>query len=224
MKVLIKDKIVESFKFPLTEALSFSILVWTIWGFAEAFYLQKISPMFAQDSIRLSPYIFVASFFLYLVIAAVVAILTYGLLRWVLFTMDKHDDPTFRSATLAGILAIFFLAVVYHGTQSYFSTVTLTRGFRTGILAIAFALIAILTFFFYRITSRIGFRLKRSGTLMFSLLVISIVLSFVHFPMFTSDPDNQQTLDLRTSIQKLMAYQYLSPSPQENISPAELLR
>ncbi len=224
MKVLIKDKIVDSFKFPLTEALSFSILVWTIWGFGEAFYWQTLSPMFAQNSVRLSPYIFVASFFLYLVIAAVVAVLTYGLLRWVLFTMDKHDDPTFRSATLAGILGIFFLAVVYHCTQSYFSNVTLTPAFRTGILAIAFAFVAIITFFFYRITSGIGFRLKRSGTLMFSILVISLVLSFVHFPMFSSDPDNQKTLDLRTSIQKLMAYQYLSPSPQESINPAESSR
>jgi hypothetical protein len=112
MKVLIKDKIVESFKFPLTEALSFSILVWTIWGLVEAFYWQKLSPMLDKDSARLSPYIFIASFFLYLLIAAIVAVLTYGLVKWVLFTMGNDDDRTFRSATLAGILGIFFLALV----------------------------------------------------------------------------------------------------------------
>jgi hypothetical protein len=215
MKVLIKDKIVESFQFPLTEALSFSILVWTIWGFAEAFYWQKLSPMFVKDSVRLSPYIFIVSFFLYLIIAAVVAVLTYGLVKWVLFTMGKDDEPTFRSATLAGILGIFFLAVLYHAAKLYFSTGTFSGGLRLGVLGVTFAFIILMTIVFYRITSRIGFRLRRSGTLMFSILSISVVLSFVNFPMFTSDPDNQKTLDLRTSIQKLMAYQYLSPRAQE---------
>ena len=72
MKVLIKDKIVESYHFPLSEALSFSILVWTTWGLAEAFYWNKIYPFFDDDIVRLSAHIYIASFFLYLLIAAIV--------------------------------------------------------------------------------------------------------------------------------------------------------
>ncbi|HSE40246.1 MAG TPA: hypothetical protein VLH08_05725, partial [Acidobacteriota bacterium] len=198
MKVLIKDKIVESFKFPLTEALSFSILVWTIWGLVEAFYWQKLSPMFDKDSARLSPYIFIASFFLYLLIAAIVAVLTYALVKWVLFTMGSDDDQTFRSATLAGILGIFFLAVLYHAARLYIGDVEISRGTRWVMIGSTIVLILLITSIFYRITSRIGFRLRRSGTLMFSVLAISIVLSFVHFPMYTSDAENQKTYDLRT--------------------------
>jgi hypothetical protein len=210
MKVLVKDKIIESFKFPLTEALSFSILVWTIWGLAEAFYWQKLSPMFEKDSVRLSPYIFIASFFMYLAIAAVVAVLTFGIVRWVLFTMGKDDDQTFRSATLAGILGIFFLAVIYHCTKTYFSNLNFSQGLKWAIIGFSLALITFISVLFYRITSRLGFRIRRSGTLMFSVLVLSAVLSFVHFP---SDEDRNE--DLRSSIRKLMAHRYLSPGSQQ---------
>jgi hypothetical protein len=71
----------------------------------------------------------------------------------------------------------------------------------------------LLTYALYHTAGRVGFRLRRSGTMMFSILVISILLSFVRFPMFSHDQEN--TLDLRESIKKLMAYQYLSPERAE---------
>ena len=213
MKVLIKDKIVESYHFPLTEALSFSILVWTTWGLAESFYWNKISPFFDNDIVRLSPHIYIASFFLYLLIAAIVAILTYGLVRWVSFTMGQQEDQAFRSATLAGILGIFFLAIMYHASQSYLSGTDFSRTMRYGITVFIIFFTALLTYALYHTAARVGFRLRRSGTMMFSILVISILLSFVRFPMFSHDQEN--TLDLRESIKKLMAYQYLSPENAE---------
>ncbi|MCI0615666.1 hypothetical protein L0244_21980 [bacterium] len=213
MKVLVKDKIVESYHFPLTEALSFSILVWTTWGLAEAFYWNKISPFFDNDIVRLSPHIFIASFFLYLLIAAIVAILTYGIVRWVSFTMGQQEDQAFRSATLAGILGTFFLAIMYHASQSYLSGTDFSRTWRYGITVFIILFTAFLTYVLYRTAARVGFRLRRSGTMMFSILVISILLSFVRFPMFSHDQEN--TLDLRESIKKLMAYQYLSPEHAE---------
>jgi hypothetical protein len=210
MKVLVKDKIIESFKFPLTEALSFSILVWTIWGLVEAFYWQKLSPMFDKDSIRLSPYIFIASFLMYLAIAAIVAVLTYGIVKWVLFTMGRDDDQTFRSATLAAILGIFFLAVLYHVAKTYFSDLAFSQGMKWAIIGSTFALITFVSVMFFRITSRLGFRVRRSGTLMFSVLVLSAILSFAHFPS-----DEEKNEDLRSSIRKLMAHRYLSPGSQQ---------
>lgn len=212
MKVLVKDKIVESYHFPLSEALTFSILVWTTWGLAEAFYWGKIYPFFDNDMERLSPHIYIASFFLYLVIAAIVAILVYGIVRWVSFTMGQQEDQAFRSATLAGILGIFFLAVMYHASQRYLSGTDYSRTLRYGITVFIILFTALLTYVLYRATSRIGFRVRRSGTMMFSILVISLLLSFVRFPMFSHDQEN--TLDLRESIKKLMAYQYLSPSAE----------
>lgn len=213
MKVLIKDKIVESYHFPLTEALSFSILVWTTWGLAEAFYWNKIYPFFDNDMVRLSPHIYIASFFLYLLIAAIVAILTYGIVRWVSFTMGQQEDQVFRSATLAGILGIFFLAIMYHASQRYLLGTDFSRTWRYGITVFIILFTALLTYLLYHTASRLGFRLRRSGTMMFSILVISILLSFVRFPMFSHDQEN--TLDLRESIKKLMAYQYLSPERSE---------
>lgn len=213
MKVLVKDKIVESYHFPLAEALSFSILVWTMWGLAEAFYWNKLYPVFDKDMPRLSPQIFIAAFFLYLVIAAIVAVLTYGIIRWVLFTMGQEEDQVFRSATLAGILGIFFLAIMYYTSQRYLSGSDLSRSLRYGITVFIIVFTAFLTYLLYHTASRIGFRLRRSGTMMFSILVISILLSFVRFPMFSHEQEN--TMDLRESIKKLMAYQYLSPENAE---------
>jgi cytochrome bd-type quinol oxidase subunit 2 len=213
MKVLVKDKIIESYHFPLTEALSFSILVWTTWGLAEAFYWNKIYPFFDNDMVRLSPHIYIASFFLYLLIAAIVAILVYGIVRWVSFTMGQQEDQAFRSATLAGILGIFFLAIMYHASQHYLSGTDFSRTWRYGITVFIILFTALLTYLLYHTASRLGFRLRRSGTMMLSILVISILLSFVRFPMFSHDQEN--TLDLRESIKKLMAYQYLSPERSE---------
>lgn len=215
MKVLVKDKIVESFYFPLTEALSFSILVWTMWGFAEAFYWQKLYPFLDKDAELLSPYIYIASFLLYLVIASVVAVLVYGLIKWILFTMGQDQDQFFRSATLAGILGIFFLAVMYHSSQRYLSGTELSHTWRYGITTFIVAFTILLMYLLYHTASRIGFRLRRSGTMMFSILVISVLLAFIRFPMFSQDQEKPATLDLRTSIQRLMAYQYLSPRQGE---------
>jgi hypothetical protein len=211
MKVLVKDKIVESYHFPLTEALTFSILVWTTWGLAESFYWGKIYPFF-DDTLRLSPHIYIASFFLYLVIAAIVAILVYGLVRWVSFTMGQQEDQLFRSATLAGILGIFFLAVMYYASKRYLQGTDLSRTWRYGITVGIILFTALITYALYHTASRIGFRVRRSGTMMFSILVISLLLSFVRFPMFSHEQENN--IDLRESIKKLMAYQYLSPSAE----------
>jgi hypothetical protein len=213
MKVLVKDKIVESYHFPLAEALSFSILVWTTWGLAEAFYWNKLYPIFDKDMLRLDPQIYIASFFLYLVIAVIVAVLVYGIIRWVVFTMGQVEDQRFRSATLAGILGIFFLAVMYHASQSYFLGNDFSRTWRYGITVFIILFTALVTYLLYHTASRVGFRLRRSGTMMFSILVLSILLSFVRFPMFTKEQEN--TLELRESIKKLMAYQYLSPESSE---------
>jgi hypothetical protein len=212
MKVLLKDKIVESYHFPLTEALTFSILVWTTWGLAESFYWGKIYPFFDNDMVRLSPHIYITSFFLYLLIAAIVAILVYGLVRWVSFTMGQQEDQLFRSATLAGILGIFFLAVMYYASKRYLTGIEQLRTWRYGITVFIILFTALLTYILYRTASRVGFRLRRSGTMMFTILVISLLLSFVRFPMFSHD--QEKTLDLRESIKRLMAYQYLSPSAE----------
>ena len=112
MKVLHKDKIVETYRFPFTEALSFSILLWTIWGFAEAFFWQKVVPFFDPAAARLHHFIYIPAFLLYTGIATITASLMYGLAKWILFTLDRHETPQFRSATLCMILGLFFLASI----------------------------------------------------------------------------------------------------------------
>src|SRR5215204_5704408 len=112
MKVLHKDKIVETYRFPFSEALSFSILLWSIWGFAESLFWQKIVPYFDPATVRVHHLIYIAAFLLYLGIATITASLTYGLSKWFLFTLDRHETPKFRSTTLCLILGIFFACAI----------------------------------------------------------------------------------------------------------------
>jgi hypothetical protein len=215
MKVLFKDKIVETFKFPLAEAMTFSILVWTMWGLAESFYWQRIVPFIDKDAMRLSPFLYIASFFIYLTIAAIVAVLMYSIVRWILFTMDRQESPTFRSATLTAILGVFFLAIGYYSFTVYLLRSSLPRIQQYGIMTFFVLFAIVIMALVYRSASNLEFRIRRSGTAMLSILIVSIILSFVSFPLFSDMEATKPApavLDLKSSIRKLMAYQYLSPA------------
>jgi hypothetical protein len=211
MKVLTKDKIVESFKFPISEALTFSILLWTVWGLIEAFYWQKIAEFFSPGLPHIHSYIYLASFLLYLLIASVVGIASYLIVKLAM-SLGKHYEPYhFRGITLTLILTAFSFIVLGHYLPDYVWDSSFPKTVRysiTGVL-LFFTILLILLFFFW--ASRADFRLKRSGTLMLSVLIISVLLSFVHFPLFAGNSgDKKSSFPLRFS--EIDGIQYLTAS------------
>ena len=198
MKILTKDKIIEEYQFSLTEALIFAILVWTSWGLAESFYLQKVVPMLDPSNPALHPMIFVEAFLLYVVIAAAMALLLYCAVRLILQFLPGFNPHRFRGMTLTLILLSFLLLSVRH--------YILAR--RYGMIAVAVALILSGLFYFW--ASGLGFRIRRSGTMMLSILVISVLLAVVHFPLFSAETTTYLD-DPYSGARQLMGYHYLKP-------------
>ncbi|MCI0415180.1 transglutaminaseTgpA domain-containing protein [bacterium] len=200
MKILTKNKIVEAFHFPFTEALIFSILVWSAWGLAEAFYWDRISPMLDSNVPRADSFIYMHAFFIYVAIAAFLAPLIYVGMRILLAAFDLHNSRTFRAATLCVILGMFLIAALFHYLNSSYLVI---------LLGIAFSFF--LLFLLYRWASGDDFRIRRSGTMMLSIFVISVVLSFVPFPIFSSESNPKQQKQAQPGYRRLMAYHYLLP-------------
>lgn len=215
MKVLYKDKIVETYQFPFAEALSFSIIVWTIWGLLESFYWHRLAPFLNLTNERLHPLIYIVAFLLYLTFALVVAAFAYSMVKWSLFTLEHQETSLFRAITLSVILAILLLMVVVFLVQRNLLAFANSRPAQYGLLAAIVVISALAIYLLFTRASDEGFRIRRSGTMMFSVLVLSLVLAFVPFPLFASAPENpnttvrEQKLDLTSSMKKLMAYYYI---------------
>ncbi len=184
MKILTRNKIVEAFHFPFTEALVFSILLWTSWGLAEAFYWDRLSGILHGDDQHLGSYIYLQAFFIYVGVAAFLATLLYVGMRIVLAIFHLHNTRTFRAYTLCSMLATFFIATLFHCSRIILQQnhTANTRYVVLGVMVVfAIGLIVLL----YRWAMGEDFRIRRSGTMMLSILVISVVLSFVPFPIFS---------------------------------------
>ena len=211
MKILTKNKIIEAFHFPFTEALIFSILVWTGWGLAEAFYWNRISVLLDSKVTRADPFIYLHAFFIYVAVAAFLAALTYVGMRIILAVFHLHNTRTFRAATLCAILGLFLTAALFY----YFTRIawqsSLSESANYALLAVLIAFCIVVLFFVYRRASGEDFRIRRSGTMMLSIFVISVVLSFVPFPIFSSESDSKQPQQAEPGYRKLMAYHYLIP-------------
>lgn len=223
MKVLYKDKIVETYQFPFTEALSFSIIIWTIWGLLESFYGHRFAPFLNLTNERLHPLIYIVAFLLYLTFALVVAAFAYSMVKWSLFTLEYQETARFRAITLSLILGIFLLMVVVFLVQRNLLAFANSRPAQYGLLAAIGVISALAIYLLYTRASDEAFRIRRSGTMMFSVVVLSLILSFVPFPLFASGPENpnttvvEQKLDLTSSMKKLMAYHYIEAlTPQRN--------
>jgi hypothetical protein len=226
MKVLTRDKIVESFKFPISEALTFSILLWTIWGFVEAFYWQKLAEFFFPGAIHIQSYIYIASFLLYLLIASVIGIASFLIVKLAMALARHYEPYHFRGITLSLILAAFFFIVLGYYLPQHLWVSDWSKTVRYTITAVLIFLSVLLTLLFFLWASGVDFRIRRSGTMMLSVLILSLLLSFVHFPMFSGNSnDRRSSFPLRFSeiegIQKLTASYCLNPFfphlvPQEN--------
>jgi hypothetical protein len=210
MKILTKNKIIEAFHFPITEALAFSILLWTTWGLAESFYWDRLSRVFHMQGHRIDSFLYLQAFFIYVGIAAFLASVIYVGTRILMAAFHQHNPRIFRALTLCSILAVFYLAAFVHcfrGTW-WSNQVGSTRYLIfAALLVLAIALLVLL----YRWASGPDFRIRRSGTMMLSILVISIVLSFVPFPIFFQESDPSGQNGSYGGYRKLMAYQYLAP-------------
>jgi hypothetical protein len=216
MKILTKNKIIEAFHFPFTEALVFSILLWTSWGFAESLYWDRLSEMLNGGGAQLDSYIYLEAFFIYVAVAAFLGSIMYVGMRIVLAAFQLHNTLTFRAYTLCGILAVFFLAALFHYYRSAaWQNLRPNTGYLIMSLLALFA-VAMLGLL-YRWASREDFRIRRSGTMMLSILVISIVLSLVPFPLFSPESEPRPQTESYRGYRKLMAYQYLAPliAPKE---------
>lgn len=211
MKVLQDDKIVEDFSFPVTEALNFSVLVWIIWGFVEAFFWERVLPFAAPAAEKLDPWIYIASFFVYISIAIVVGLAAYMMVRLTLFSSGKSESTAlFRGATLASILGFFFLFVLgYHLPSSVWQS-ALPQSIQYVIIGGSIAFACAGTVYLFRKGSQVGFRLRRSGATMLSVLVLSAVFSFVRFPLFSEGAGPDHAEGLRQAMTKLTAYHYVS--------------
>src|SRR4051794_22540407 len=125
MKVLGKDKIVETYRFPFSEALSFSILIWTIWGLVESFFWQRAWPFFDANAIRVHHFIYLSAFFIYVGVASVVAAMMYSGTKWILFTLNQDGNIRFRGITYSLILGTFFLTAIPFVYNEHLSRSTL---------------------------------------------------------------------------------------------------
>ena len=211
MKILTKNKIVEAFHFPFTEALIFSILVWSSWGLAEAFYWDHISALFDKNSAPVDPFIYLHAFFIYVAVAAFLAALLYVGMRILLAAFDLHNTRTFRAVTLCVILGMFLIAASFHYLTNTAMQSSLSRNAWYVLLAVMIVLSIVVIFLLYRWASGEDFRIRRSGTMMLSIFVISMLLSFVPFPIFSSEPGPKQPVQVEPGYRKLMAYHYLIP-------------
>jgi len=211
MKILTKNKIVESFHFPISEALIFSILVWSAWGLAEAFYWHGLSGMLDRSAASPDSYIYLEAFLMYIGIAAFLATLIYIGMRIILSIFQLHNTVTFRAYTLCAILGIFFAAALFFTIDHFDWENSLGKNTRyvAASLLVGFALF--ITILLYKYASGMDFRIRRSGTMMLSILVISVVLSFVHFPLFANESQTQKADSKIQGYQKLMGYYYLAP-------------
>lgn len=211
MKILTKNKIVEAFHFPFTEALIFSILVWSSWGLAEAFYWNRISLLLDSKVTRADAFIYLHAFFIYVAVAAFLAALTYVGMRIILAVFHLHNTRTFRAATLCVILGFFLAAASFYFFTciAWQSSLSETAGYALLAALVAFSIVVLVLL--YRRASGEDFRIRRSGTMMLSIFVISIVLSFVPFPIFSSESTPKQPQKVEPGYRKLMAYHYLTP-------------
>lgn len=212
MKILVEDKIVESYRFTFTEALSFGILIWTMWGLAEAFYWQKLVQFFNPQAEKLHAIIYLEAFLAYSVTAFLCTLLAYSLVRVSLVAFDRLEPYLFRGVTLSTILGSFFLVTLNYNLQRYLingPSEKMTLNVVAGVLILLAVMVTLLLF---KMASNVAFRLRRSGTTMLSILLVSLILSFVPFPIFSSQPDTnpdpQQKSDYSSGIRKLMAYHY----------------
>lgn len=210
MKILTKNKIVEAFHFPFTEALVFSILLWTSWGLAEAFYWDRLSGMLHGDEQHLGSYIYLQAFFIYVGLAAFLATLVYVGMRIVLAIFHLHNTRSFRAFTLCGILATFFVASLFHCSRSVVWQ-RLTSNTRYAVLGVMVVFAIGLLVLLYHWATGEDFRIRRSGTMMLSILVISVVLSFIPFPIFSHESEARRQELAHRGYRNLMAYQYLAP-------------
>ena len=209
MKVLTRDQIVEEYRFPLTEALAFAILVWTGWGLAEAFYWEKLTFLFGAGD-RIHPLIYTEAFFTYIALAAAFALFFYAPLRLIMTRLPRFNPHTFRGLTLSFILISFFALALNYYLPHHLLKSGLSAGFIYTVVGFLVLFASVSSVLLFRSASGLNFRIRRSGTMMLSILVISLLLSFVRFPLFwPQTPD--RTGDASEGFQKLMAYHYIKP-------------
>lgn len=196
----------------MTEALSFSILIWTMWGFAEALYWQAGMQILDVQAPALSSWIYLVSFVLYLFFAAAAGTASYALTQVVLVALRRYEPYRFRAMTLSLILASFFLMVLNYHVRRYLWN-SILAGPAQWMLIIGCILLAVATtLVLYRQSIQVGFRLRRPGATMFTILILSFLFSVLSFPLFTSPaqtPAAGKKLDLSGSANHIMAYHYL---------------
>jgi hypothetical protein len=211
MKILTKHKIVESFHFPFSEALIFSILLWSSWGLAEAFYWDRISGMIDSTAPNPTSFIYLQAFLIYVAIAAFTGTLIYAGMRILLAAFQRHNTITFRAVTLCVILGLFFSAAIFFGLSRFVWRSSFSQNSRYTIAALLIGFCLLLLGLLYRWASGDEFRIRRSGTMMLSILVISVLLSFVDFPIFSASSTTASAEHEVPGYQRLMAYYYLKP-------------
>jgi hypothetical protein len=208
MKILTKNKIIESYHFPFSEALIFSILIWTSWGLAEAFYLHKISALLQGIPGTYDSYIYLEAFFMYVAIAGFFGTVIYIGMRLILAAFHLHNTITFRACTLSTILALFFAAALFFCIHHFISRSLLPQHWKYAVTAGLVFFAVFLTVLLYRYASGMDFRIRRSGTMMLSIFVISVVLTFIHFPLFTEQSPDPAAVSSPRGYQKTMGYFY----------------
>lgn len=211
MNERIPDGAAKTHAFPFMEALNFSILLWTSWGLLEAFYLQKMGPLLHLPGQTVSTGLFLASFGTYLVVAVIATALIYPFVKWLLLVQEKLESNRFRGCTLTLLLAGFFLVVASYSYDQNFAHGLPPLRDQYLLFGGTVLLASVSTVLFYRSVARPGYRAQRYGSALASILVLSLLLSFISFPIFAHRRADRlpQRLDTKASAKELMAYHFL---------------
>lgn len=213
MKILTQKRIIDGYHFPLSEAIIFSLLLWCSWGLAESFYWEKIVSYLDPGSSSVSRLIYLEATAIYMAFGALLAFISYYGIKILLLSSHSYNPYKFRGLTLAFILASFFAVGCVYGYRKLILESGLSDRSRFLLLSGMVLFSAGFTVLLYRWASGVAFRIRRSGTMMLSIVALSAVLSIVRFPVFSGEkptPSESRESDGK-AYQKLMLYGVVEP-------------
>src|SRR5262249_52856121 len=122
------------------------------------------------------------------------------------------------------ILGAFFVVILGYHLPTTLAQSSLSTQAQYAVIVGSILIAVAITYGLFRHASSLGFRIRRSGTTMLSVLVLSLVFSLVHFPIFsgansTPPPAISRADSLKKALHKLTVFHYMNKLVSENVHP-----